>query len=279
MTPNTAQSERWNGAGGQHWVDHHDAYDRQEQPFGDALLAGAALSADDAVLDVGCGAGTMTLAAATAGRHALGVDLSAPLIALARQRAAGRDDVAFRVADAQVASWPEPVDVVLSRFGVMFFDDPPGAFAHLRAALSPTGGRLAVVCWQGLDRNDWMRVPGEALASVVPLGDLAEPGQPGPFALGDPDRVRSILADAGWTDVTLDAVTTPLRVGGGGTLDEVVEFVRGTSLGRSALTGAPPDVARRAVDAMRDALAPFDEPGGPALPAAAWLVRAAGRPG
>ncbi len=276
--PNTAQAERWNGWGGRHWVDYAAAYDRQLQPFGDALLAGAALVSGEVLLDVGCGAGTTTLAAASVARAAVGVDLSAPLIEQARERAAGRDDVEFRVADAQTTPLAARFDVIISRFGVMFFDDPRAVFANLRRGVPPGGGRLAVLCWQGLERNDWMRIPGEALARVVPLGDLAEPSQPGPFSLGDPDQVVSILTDAGWRDVTLDSVTAPVLLGGGGTVDEVVEFQRGSSLGRSALTGAAEDVERRALDALRAALAEFDTGAGVALPGAAWLVRAARQP-
>ena len=133
---------------------------------------------------------------------------------------------------------------------------------------------MAAVCWQSLDRNDWMRVPGEALARVVPLGDLAEPGQPGPFSLGSRDELLRLLADTGWDDVTVDGLTFPVPVGGARSLDDAVEFVRGGSLGRSALAGVSPAVERRALGAVRDALAPYATGEGVLLPGAAWLVRA-----
>jgi SAM-dependent methyltransferase len=272
--PNAAQAERWGGAGGCHWIEHEGAYDRQLEPFGVALLTGAALEPHERVLDVGCGTGTTALTAAATADRVLGIDLSAVLVERARARAEGRRNVEFQVADAQTAQLPDPFDVVISRFGVMFFDDPPAAFANLRRAVAPSGGRLAAVCWQGLEHNDWMRVPAEALARVTPVGDLARRDQPGPFSLADPDALRSVLTDSGWRDVTLDAVTTPVVLAAGGSLDEVVAIVRGGSLGRSALSGVPADVERRALDAVRDALAGFVGPDGLSLPGAAWLVRA-----
>ena len=276
--PNAAQTERWSGAAGRHWLDYEAAYDRQLEQFGTALVAGAALGPDDRVLDVGCGTGATTLAAAATARSVLGIDLSALMVerAQARARSAAVDRVEFRVADAQTVALPEPVDVVISRFGVMFFDDPRAAFANLRRALAAAGGRLAVECWQGLERNDWMRIPAEALARVTPLADPAEPGQPGPFSLGDPETLRSVLVDAGWRAVTLDPVTAPVLVGGGGSLDEIVAFLRGGSLGRSALTGVSADVERRALDALRETLAEHETPAGVSLPGAAWLARAGG---
>jgi SAM-dependent methyltransferase len=147
--PNAAQAERWGGAGGCHWIEHEGAYDRQLEPFGVALLTGAALEPHERVLDVGCGTGTTALTAAATADRVLGIDLSALLVERARARAEGRRNVEFQVADAQTAQLPDPFDVVISRFGVMFFDDPPSAFANLRRAVAPSGGRLAAVCWQG----------------------------------------------------------------------------------------------------------------------------------
>jgi len=275
-TPNAEQAERWGGAGGRHWIEHEAAYDRQLAPFGAALLAGAALEPQDRVLDVGCGAGTTACAAAGVASSVLGIDLSPLLVERARTRAQGVPNVEFRVADAQTASLPPTFDVIVSRFGVMFFEDPRAAFASLRCALAPGGGRLAAVCWRSLEHNDWMRVPAEALARVTPVDDLAAPGQPGPFSLANPDRLRSVLSDSGWGAVTLDVVDRPVRLGAGGSLDEVVAVIRGGSLGRAALRGVPADVEQRALDAVRDAMAEFVTAAGVALPGSAWLVRAAG---
>jgi SAM-dependent methyltransferase len=271
--PNDEQAERWGGAAGRHWIDHEADYDRQLEEYGTALLDAAHLEERSRVLDVGCGTGTTSIAAARHARQVLGVDLSPVLIERARARAARHANVAFEVADAQIAAFEPTFDVVISRFGLMFFADPRAAFANLRRALVP-GGRLATVCWQSLDRNDWMRVPGNALAQVVPLGDLAEPGQPGPFSLSSPDELTNVLGDTGWDDITVDGWTFPVPVGGARSLDDAVEFVRGGSLGRSVLAGVSPTVERRALGCVRDALAPFVTADGVVLPGAAWLVGA-----
>jgi SAM-dependent methyltransferase len=273
---NAAQAERWGGAAGQHWIEFEAGYDRQLEPFGAALLDAAGLRAEERVLDVGCGTGTVLLAAADTAGFVVGVDISPRLIARAQTRAAGRTNIEVRVADAQTAAFEPTFDVIMSRFGLMFFDDPRAAFANLRGALHPDG-RLVAIWWQALDRNDWMRVPGEALATVVPLGDLAEPGQPGPFSLGDPAEVETILTDAGWHDTHLDPVEAPVLLSGGGSLDDAVDFVRRGSLGRSALAGVPPDVEQQALAAVRDALVTFRTSRGVELAGAAWLVHA--RPG
>ena len=271
--PNDEQAERWGGAAGRHWIDHEADYDRQLEEYGTALLDAAHLEERSRVLDVGCGTGTTSIAAARHARQVLGVDLSPVLIERARARAARHANVAFEVADAQIAAFEPTFDVVISRFGLMFFADPRAAFANLRRALVP-GGRLVTVCWQSLDRNDWMRVPGNALAQVVPLGDLAEPGQPGPFSLSSPDELTNLLGDTGWDDITVDGWTFPVPVGGARSLDDAVEFVRGGSLGRSVLAGVSPTVERRALGCVRDALAPFVTADGVMLPGAAWLVGA-----
>ena len=270
---NAEQAERWGGAAGRHWVDHEADYDRQLEVSGNALIDAAHLDERSRVLDAGCGTGSTSLAAARRARHVLGIDLSPVMIERARARAARHTNVDFEVADAQTAAFEPSFDVVISRFGLMFFADPHAAFGNLRRALVP-GGRLAAVCWQGLDRNDWMRVPGDALARVVPLGDLGEPGQPGPFSLGSADALTSLLRDTGWVTITLDGLTYPVPIGGVRSLDDAVEFIRGGSLGRSALAGVSPAVERRALGSVRDALAPYATPDGVLLPGAAWVVRA-----
>jgi SAM-dependent methyltransferase len=271
--PNAEQAERWGGVAGRHWIEHEADYDRQLEGCGTALLDAAHLEPRFRVLDVGCGTGTTSIAASPHARQVLGIDLSPVLIERARVRAAAHPNVTFDVADAQTAAFEPTFDVLLSRFGLMFFADPRAAFANLRRALVP-GGRLVTVCWQSLDRNDWMRVPGDALAQVVPGGDIAEPGQPGPFSLSSADALTTLLGDTGWDDVTVDGWTFPVPVGGARSLDDAVEFVRGGSLGRSMLAGVSAADERRALGCVRDALAPYVTADGVMLPAAAWLVGA-----
>jgi len=274
---NEDQAAHWNGVEAEHWVVHQSRYDDMLSPFVDMLLDAADVSSGDRVLDVGCGCGATTIAAAHAAgpATATGVDLSAPMLARAREiaSATGVGNVTFEQADAQVQRFPEPFDVVLSRFGTMFFADPTAAFANVRRAAS-TNGRLAFVCWQELAVNDWLRIPGAALAQHVPVEGLGEPGAVGMFAFSDADRIRRTLTDAGWRDIGVTPRQVPLLVGGSGTLDSAVEFLRTGSVGRRVLPGAEPAAAARAVDAVRDALAPYATDKGVRLDGAVWVVTA-----
>ena len=274
--PNEAMHAHWNGPAGDHWASHVDTYDRLLAGHLDELLRGAALQPGEKVLDVGCGSGTSSLAAAEAVRPSgsvVGVDISGPMLARARERAsaAGLDHVSFDQADAQTAALDRGAfDVVLSRFGVMFFDDPGAAFVNIGAAVK-SGGRIAFTCWQDVFSNAWMSVPAMAMMSVVPL-PLPEPGAPGPFAFADSDRVRGILAGGGFTEIELAPLTLKMRIGG--SLDEAVEFLRGTDLGSTLARTATPEQLDEAVEKVREALAPYVTSDGVELDSAAWLVTA-----
>jgi SAM-dependent methyltransferase len=275
---NAEQIEYWNSDEARHWIDHQARYDAMLRPFTDHLLTVAAIGPGDRVLDVGCGTGTTTFAAAAAARggDALGLDVSRPMIDRARSRASDEaiQNVRFEVADAQVADVGRGSrDVVMSRFGVMFFDDPVAAFANLAGAAEP-GGRLVFVCWQGLPQNEWVLVPGMAAATQIPLPDLGPPGAPGPFALADPDRTAEVLRAAGFRDVDVGPVEAAMLLGGGGSLEETLEFLRGTGMARAIFADAAADAEARATDEVRDALAGHQTPEGVCLGAAAWIVRA-----
>jgi SAM-dependent methyltransferase len=237
----------------------------------------AEVAAGERVLDVGCGCGQTSLQ--LVGRvspdgSVLGIDISGVMLDRARQRAReqGEARVRFEHADAQThALIPESFELVFSRFGVMFFADATAAFANLHQALVP-GGRLAFVCWQGLDRNPWMRVPLAAAARHISLPEPPAPGAPGPFAFADTERVRGILEAAGFVDVGFEPQQGELWVGGRGSLDQTVDFVlqmgpAGAAL-RSAGETARPAVAR----SVREALEPYASDEGVRMPAAAWIV-------
>jgi SAM-dependent methyltransferase len=276
---NHEQAERWNsGDDLGHWVTNQARYDRMLEPFAVMILDAAAIGAGDRVLDIGCGCGATTRAAAVRAvtGEVTGVDLSAAMLAMGRADAetAGLSNVSFTQADAQVHPFaPGSFDAVISRFGVMFFADPVAAFANMRAA-ADGGARLAFVCWQPAAENEWLLVTGAALGEHLPLPDPAPADAPGMFALADPDRVRSILTDAGWRDIQLTAARTPMLVGGGGTVDDAVAFLRTGSLGRTMLAGADPVTAAQALDSLHAALTPHADSDGVRLSAAVWLVRA-----
>lgn len=217
---NAQQIEDWNGLLGQRWAEEQAYLDRLTGPFGAAALKAASPQAGERVIDIGCGCGDTTLDLARAvgpSGTVLGVDVSRPMLAVARQRAeaSGLANAEFREADASVATLPGKQDLLFSRFGVMFFDAPHAAFAHLRRALSDDG-RLAFVCWRAPRDNPWAMVPLSAGRSVVPVPPDApamDPHAPGPFAFADASRVRAILLEAGFRDVDATAVESPVYLG------------------------------------------------------------------
>jgi SAM-dependent methyltransferase len=208
----------------------------------------------------------------------LGVDVSQPMLARARERAAaaGLAQVEFLEADAQTAALdPGAFDLLFSRFGVMFFADPAAAFANLRRALRP-GARVAFLCWQRLAENPWIMVPLAALAKHVELPPPPAPDAPGPFAFADAQRVQRLLERGGLADVAFEDLRLPFLLGGGG-LDDAVEFSLEIGPASAALreANAGPELRARVASAVREELAEFVDPQGRvAMPSAAWLVSA-----
>jgi SAM-dependent methyltransferase len=269
-------AELWNGISGESWLIHDELHDRALAPWGDAVLGAAAPGPGDRVLDVGCGTGAMTREAArrAAGGTALGVDISAPILARARAKAeaAGVGNVTFTVADAQVHPFPPAsLDVAMSRFGVMFFDDLVAAFANLARALAP-GGRLAFTCWAPVEDNEWARRPAAAMAAHV--GPPAEaPGAPGPYSLADPARIRAVLGDAGFARVGIAGAAHPMYLGADA--GEAFAHVRSSGMTRALLDGKDPAAVDAALRDLRDLYEDLERGDGLTLGAKAWLVTAA----
>lgn len=202
---NEAQQQAW-AEQGIDWVAHAAIFESVLAPFADAVVAAADLHPGARVLDIGCGSGALLARVVEAGADAVGVDISEPMVQAARDRVPAATVV---LADAQTADLPAidaggAFDRIVSRFGVMFFDDPVAAFANIRTAAAP-GARLAFVCWRD-GENPMFTAGVDALAAQLesPL-PAPEPGAPGPLAFGDAERVRTILADAGWTGVEITA--------------------------------------------------------------------------
>lgn len=277
---NEAQIQYWNEEAGPKWVQLEDRLDAQIGPIGDAMLDLAAPSPGERVIDVGCGCGATTLSIAeriSPGGRVTGVDISLPMLARCRERAknAGLSNLEFVSGDAQVYEFsPARADLVTSRFGIMFFEDPVAAFRNLRGALKP-GGRLAFACWQPLGANPWMSVPLMAAAPLLPqLPPPPDPEAPGPFAFGDADRVRRILGEAGFSKVELKAHETSLLVGGSASFDESIDFVLRMGPTARLLADASPDLQARIHDAVSGALEPFQTESGVSMDGAIWLVSA-----
>lgn len=275
---NAAQIDYWNAAAGQTWARFQAHLDRQIEPLGRAAMRVLAPARGERIVDIGCGCGQSTreLAARVGASGAVvGVDISEPMLDIARRRVVGEHSTQpeFRQADAQIADLGRGAfDAAFSRFGVMFFSDPVVAFANIRAALRP-GGRLAFVCWRPLQDNLWMRAPMEAAAPFLPPGPPADPAAPGPFAFADPDRVRGILGGAGFVDVSIDPFDT--RIGGGGVEQTLDLTFRVGPLG-AALRDSP-HLVEVVADAVRQTLLPYETAGGVLMPAAVWIVRAVNR--
>jgi len=275
--PNASQIENWDGPSGQHWVAEAERYDRMTRSFGERIIEAVVPRPGERVLDVGCGNGAVALAASALvapGGSVMGLDISGPMLAYARRRAEQADtaSVSFRKGDAQVYPLPPAsFDAVVSRFGVMFFDDPVAAFANLGRALKP-GGRIAFACWRDLSVNDWLMVPAGAALQHVPMPDLGEPGAPGPFSLADPDRVHHVLRDAAFAQIALEEVVRPMPMGS--SVDDVLAFMRGTEMAQVLMTGVDPGTAEQAWTAIKAALQAHAGPGGITLAGTAWLVTA-----
>jgi SAM-dependent methyltransferase len=274
---NSEMVELWNGPDSEAWVETPERYDAMLEPLGVLALDAAALRAGESVLDVGCGSGQLTLQAAErvgpTGR-VVGADVSGPLVARARQRGADAGNVAFVEADAQVHDFGGPAfDAIVSRFGVMFFDDPATAFRNLRSAGNPSG-RLAFVAWQAAPLNEWVMTPIGALVPHLGMPELPPPGSPGPFAFADADHVRSVLTAAGWRDVQVEGVETTVLVGGPGSAEDVVEFYQRDLFGRLMLAKAPEDKRLAALADLREAVGAGMSEDGLRQRAAVWVVTA-----
>jgi SAM-dependent methyltransferase len=272
---NTQMAAYWNGRPAAVWTREAERFDSLLAPFGDRLLTAAVLEPGERVLDVGCGNGAVSLEAARAvgsSGRVTGLDLSAPMLEVARRRTEEQGiDVDFVQGDAQVASFDQLFDVVVSRFGVMFFDDPEAAFANLAQATRP-GGRMCFVCWQEMFANEWIAVPAMAMVGHVGLPELPEPGAPGPFALADPERTRDLLQSAGWLGVTIEEHKASMRMGSDP--EDVVAFMLSDEMGRRLVEGKDPEAVKAGTEATVETLRPYATSEGVVLGGASWLVTA-----
>ncbi len=275
-TPPDAAAEQarlWNGSAGQAWVTAQPILDALFAPLTDLLVAHTRAAGAGRVLDVGCGTGAVTLAiAAQAAPDAcLGVDVSAPMVALARARGERAGSGAqFVCADAQTHPFAAAsFDRIVSRFGVMFFGDPVAALTNLRRAASATG-TLCCIAWRGAEANPFMTAAERAAAPCLPDLPARRPDGPGQFAFADRERVATILARSGWRHGDVAPIDVPCAM----PADQLDAY--GAMLGpvARALETADPALRARVAAAVREGFAPFVSGGMARFPAACWLVTA-----
>jgi SAM-dependent methyltransferase len=274
---NADQIAYWNGPSGQRWSDRQPSQDILLKPASDLLLDRAAAKAGEWVIDIGCGCGATTIAFAQqvgpAG-HVLGIDISAPMLARAHELAKAGAGIEFALADATVYPFePARFDLLVSRFGVMFFAEPALSFSHLRRALQPSG-RLCFVCWREPRFNPWLMLPLQAAYQHVPKLPPSAPEDPGPFAFASEARVTEILSRAGFAAINLEPCDFLLDVAIGAGLDAAVQSALAMGPASRALEGQPAELRSAATTAIREALAPFAAADTVPLGASVWIVTA-----
>jgi ubiquinone/menaquinone biosynthesis C-methylase UbiE len=274
---NADQIAYWNGPGGQHWTERQQVQDTLLAPVSDILIDRAKPGAGERIVDVGCGCGATTVAFAQRvglSGHVLGIDISAPMLARARQIAPAEMPVDFVLADATVYPFVSATfDLLVSRFGVMFFAEPAISFANMRRALR-LSGRLTFVCWREPRDNPWLMLPLQAAYQHAPKLPQLGPEDPGPFSFASEARVRRILSEAGFSRIEMERCDLSLDVATGRGLDAALETALEIGPASRALEGQTPDIRAAAANSIREALAPFAKGQAVPLPASIWIVTA-----
>ncbi|MGJ7524310.1 class I SAM-dependent methyltransferase [Variovorax sp. GB1P17] len=275
--PGDEQAKLWNGSAGRAWVDTQASLDHLFQPLEDLLVEAVSAGAGGRVLDVGCGTGATTLAVARlqgAGGRCVGVDISEPMIAAARKRADREGSPAsFICANAQTHAFePASFDMVISRLGVMFFDDPVRAFANLRSA-ARDDAELRFIAWRSAAENPFMTTAERAAAPLLPNLPARKPGAPGQFAFADRDRVQAVLEESGWADINIQPIDVNC------TLPEKDLLAYLSRLGPVglALQAVDEQTRTQVIDTVRAAFAPYVHGDEVRLTAACWMVGARAR--
>jgi len=271
---NVEQYEWWNGDAGHRWARDAERRDQVMAPISAALFAAARIRGGETALDIGCGCGATTLRAARdagPGGSAVGIDLSEPMLAVARRRAReqGVANIRFTRADAQIHALPAAHDIAISRFGTMFFSDPTAAFANI-ARSTRGSSRLCLATWQPLAANDWLTIPGAALLSyATPPEPTTGPGM---FAQSVPSALAGKLTAAGYERIRSDAVTVDLIFGADAA--EAVGYLTASGPSRTLLDTVADGDRPAAIDALTSTLAAHRGPAGVRLAAAIWITTA-----
>lgn len=278
---NDGMRDFWNNAGGRMWVNYQNIIEVGMSPLGKKVMDELAMTEGERVLDIGCGCGGTTFEISQRigkSGYVLGVDISEMIVASAKKKIdiKKQQNLTFECVDAQIHPFDEKAfDVIFSRFGVMFFDDPIAAFSNIRRSLTPDG-RIAFICWQPVKNIEWISLALEVVKRYIelPPPQPVEPEAPGGFSFGNVNRVANILRIAGFIDVNIEAFNTKINIGG--SLDEAQTFL--THIGPAGSVLDNPDIdsdTRKAFIAdLRDTLYVHQTDAGVRLGAATWLVTA-----
>lgn len=277
--PNVGMAEFWNGNGGKNWVSRETRLESSLKVFGQQAINAGSISPGQRILDIGfgCGETAIELAKKVGPQGQVhGVDISVAMVEAAEKKSLdkGIANLTFECGDAQTKTFPvDYYDLIFSRFGVMFFDDPIGAFKNIYKSLKP-GGRLAFICWAPRDQNAWVGLPLQVVAKHLSLPPSPGSDEPGPFSLSEEPRVSGILDAVGFTNVSVESFQTPFVLGED--VDEALSFLMQLAPSGSAINNAEADEdtrARIAVD-MAELLKSHESDKGIAMSAAALLVTA-----
>jgi len=275
--PNAGQIEFWNGPNADRWLGFMESQDRMLAPLGAAAMDAATIAPGQRIVDIGCGCGTTTLDLARRvgpSGHVVGVDISAPMLERARQRAEAEAAASVALLNQDAATYrfdAQSFDRVFSRFGVMFFADPLAAFTNIRAALKP-GGRMAFVCWRPLDLNPWMGITISVASQYLERPEPPGPDAPGPFAFRDPERVTQILSGAGFTNIDITPLDRALQFEPD--IDGTVTKLLQQGPMAQAIADASEDIRERIRADVTAAIEDYPADGGVRIDGAAWIVSA-----
>jgi ubiquinone/menaquinone biosynthesis C-methylase UbiE len=274
---NADQAAYWNGPAGRRWLNRQETLDLVLGPIHEVLLNRAAVAAGERVIDIGCGCGATTIELARRvgpkGR-VTGVDISAPMLARARQHRPADLPLEFVLADATVHAFePGGADLVFSRFGVMFFAEPALSFRNMRTALRP-GSRMVFGCWREPRKNPWMMLPLQEAYKHVPRLPEVGPEDPGPFSFAREERVRRIMSEAGFSSIALETVDLSLDLAAGRGLETAARTALDIGPVSRALEGQPPEVLAKVGSSIRAALSTLGKGETVPLGASVWIVTA-----
>ena len=273
---NSDQIDYWNGQAGERWREQAAALDTLLAPFVGSIIAALPRVVTGHILDIGCGSGALSLELARqfGGAKVTGVDVSKPMLSLARERAAGKEErLQFVEGDASKFTSHQPYDALVSRFGVMFFSDPVAAFANLHGLMKPKA-HMSFACWRPANENGWVMLPMQAaLEFLEGSPPMPEPRAPGPFAFSEPEYVTEILTSAGWRDIAVEPWDGKLEMPGD-SISDTAEFQ--LTIGPLARLTAEQEIDRGALKAkiIERLEEKVNSEGRPHLDAAAWIVTA-----